>query len=140
MNKVLVIDDDQAVLNYLNIFLLQTGAFDVTTLANSTRAYDLLKTNRYDLLLLDMDMPDVTGLDILKSIQENNIDVEPIVLTGVEDIELAVSAMKLGAVEYLVKPVDFLQFGQLRVRRLFRRLQSRCHPAGQPVQRKTRRL
>lgn len=106
MNKILVIDDDQAVLNYLNIFLLQTGSFDVTTLANSTRAYDLLKSNRYDLLLLDMDMPDVTGLDILKSIQENNMDVETIVLTGVEDIELAVSAMKLGAVEYLVKPVD----------------------------------
>ena len=106
MNKVLVIDDDQAVLNYLNIFLLQTGAFDVTTLANSTRAYDLLKANPYDLLLLDMDMPDVTGLDILKSIQDNNLDVETIVLTGVEDIELAVSAMKLGAVEYLVKPVD----------------------------------
>ena len=90
MNKVLVIDDDQAVLNYLNIFLLQTGAFDVTTLANSTRAYDLLKANRYDLLLLDMDMPDVTGLDILKNIQDNNLDVETIVLTGVEDIELAV--------------------------------------------------
>ncbi|HME44316.1 MAG TPA: sigma-54 dependent transcriptional regulator [Syntrophorhabdales bacterium] len=106
MNKILVIDDDQAVLNYLNIFLLQTGSLDVTTLANSTRAYDLLKTDRYDVLLLDMDMPDVTGLDILKSIQENNIDVETIVLTGVEDIDLAVSAMKLGAVEYLVKPVD----------------------------------
>jgi len=106
VNKILVIDDDQAVLNYLNIFLLQTGSLDVTTLANSTRAYDLLKTDRYDVLLLDMDMPDVTGLDILKSIQENNIDVETIVLTGVEDIDLAVSAMKLGAVEYLVKPVD----------------------------------
>lgn len=53
-----------------------------------------------------MDMPDVTGLDILKNINENNIDVETIVLTGVEDVELAVSAMKLGAVEYLTKPVD----------------------------------
>jgi DNA-binding NtrC family response regulator len=106
MNRILVIDDDQAVLNYLNIFLLQTGTFEVTTLANSTKAYDLLKDNRYDILLLDMDMPDVTGLDILKNIQENAIDIETIVLTGVEDIELAVSAMKLGAVEYLIKPVE----------------------------------
>ncbi|MEI6154150.1 MAG: sigma-54 dependent transcriptional regulator, partial [Deltaproteobacteria bacterium] len=55
---------------------------------------------------LDMDMPEVTGLDILKIIQENSIDVETVVLTGVEDIELAVSAMKFGAIEYLIKPVD----------------------------------
>ena len=106
MNKILVIDDDQAVLNYLNIFLLQAGTFDVTTLAASTKAYDLLKNNQYDILLLDMDMPEVTGLDILKYIQDNAINIQTIVLTGVEDIELAVSAMKLGALEYLIKPVD----------------------------------
>lgn len=106
MNKILVIDDDQAVLNYLNIFLLQAGTFDVTTLSNSTKALDVLRSNRYDLLLLDMDMPEVTGLDILKKIQENSIDVATLVLTGVEDIELAVSAMKFGAIEYLIKPVD----------------------------------
>jgi DNA-binding NtrC family response regulator len=106
MNRILVIDDDQAVLNYLNVFLLQAGTFDVTTLSNSTRAYAEMKNSAYDLLLLDMDMPDVTGLDILKHIQENEIDIETIVLTGVEDVELAVSAIKLGAMEYLTKPVD----------------------------------
>ena len=106
MNRILVIDDDQAVLNYLKIFLLQSGSFDVATLSNSTKAYAELKNNAYDLLLLDMDMPDVTGLDILKHIQEKNIDIETIVLTGVEDVELAVSAVKLGAMEYLTKPVD----------------------------------
>ena len=106
MNKVLVVDDDQAVLNYLNIFLLQAGTFDVTTLANSRKALDLLQNNHYDLLLLDMDMPEVTGLDILKGIQDNSVDVETIVLTGVEDVGLAVNAMKLGAIEYLIKPVD----------------------------------
>jgi len=106
MNRILVIDDDKAVLNYLNIFLLQAGIFDVTILSDSTKAFDVLKSNRYDLLLLDMDMPEVTGLDILKKIQENSIDMETVVLTGVEDIELAVSAMKFGAIEYLVKPVD----------------------------------
>jgi DNA-binding NtrC family response regulator len=106
MNKILVVDDDQAVLNYLNLFLLQAGIFDVTTLSNSTRAFEELKNTMYDLLLLDMDMPNVTGLDILKLIQEHGIDIETIVLTGVEDVQLAVSAMKLGAIEYLTKPVD----------------------------------
>ena len=45
MNKVLIIDDDQAVLNYLNMFMLQAGTFDVTTLSNSTKAYGELKMN-----------------------------------------------------------------------------------------------
>ncbi len=106
MKKILAIDDDQAVLNYLNIMLLQTGAYEVSTQVNSSKAFHELKNKNYDLLLLDMDMPDVSGLDILKHIKEKNIDIETIVLTGVEDVELAVSAMKLGAFDYLTKPVD----------------------------------
>ena len=106
MKKILAIDDDQAVLNYLNIMLLQTGFYQVSTLVNSAKAFQELKNNNYDLLLLDMDMPDVNGLEILKHIKEKNIDIETIVLTGVEDVELAVSAMKLGAFDYLTKPVD----------------------------------
>jgi DNA-binding NtrC family response regulator len=129
MDKILVIDDDQAVLNYLNIFLLQAGTFDVATLSNSTKAYDAIKDGAYDLLLLDMDMPDVTGLDILKRINEDGIDVETIVLTGVEDISLAVAAMKLGALEYLTKPVDNerllnLMHTALEQRRAFRNVES----------------
>jgi DNA-binding NtrC family response regulator len=106
MKKILAIDDDQAVLNYLNIMLLQTGAYQVSTLANSAKAFQELKNTNYDLLLLDMDMPEVNGLEILKHIKEKNMDIEIIVLTGVEDVELAVSAMKLGAFDYLTKPVD----------------------------------
>lgn len=106
MKKILAIDDDQAVLNYLNIMLLQTGVYQVSTLVNSSKAFQELKNNNYDLLLLDMDMPEISGLEILKHIKEKNIDIETIVLTGVEDVELAVSAMKLGAFDYLTKPVD----------------------------------
>ena len=106
MSRILVIDDDQAVLNYLNIFLLQAGTFNVTTLSDSSRAFEFLRNNSYDLLLLDMDMPEVTGLDILKRIREEGVDILTVVLTGVEDVSLAVSAMKYGAIEYLIKPVD----------------------------------
>ncbi|MAT40226.1 MAG: Fis family transcriptional regulator [Ectothiorhodospiraceae bacterium] len=106
MKKILVVDDDQAVLNYLNIFLLQTEEFEITTLSESPKAFDELQTETYDVLLLDMDMPQVTGIEILSWINEQKLDVTTIVLTGVEDIELAVSAMKLGAQDYLTKPVD----------------------------------
>lgn len=110
MKKILVIDDDQAVLNYLNIMLLQSGLYDVETLNVSTDAYKKISDSNYDLLLLDMDMPEVSGLDILKFIKEQGIHLPALILTGVEDVQLAVSAMKWGAIDYLTKPIenDFL--------------------------------
>jgi DNA-binding NtrC family response regulator len=53
-----------------------------------------------------MDMPNVSGLDILKYIKQANLDLTTIVITGVEDIDLAISAMKLGTKDYLLKPID----------------------------------
>lgn len=106
MPKILLVDDNQAVLNFLNIFLLQTGKYEIKTLPDSTKAYDLLSKEHFDVLLLDMDMPNVTGLDILKFINENKINITTIVLTGVEDIDLAISAMKLGTYDYILKPIE----------------------------------
>jgi DNA-binding NtrC family response regulator len=106
MIKILVIDDDQAILNFLRIFLLQTGKFDVHTLQDSSRAFELLGKNDFDIVLLDMDMPNVTGLDILTFIRDNHINIITIVLTGVEDIDLAISAMKLGTFDYMLKPIE----------------------------------
>lgn len=106
MTKILVIDDDQAILNFLRLLLLQSGRFEVQTLQDSSKAFDLLEKEQFDILLLDMDMPKVTGLDILLHIKENNIPLVTIVLTGVEDIDLAISAMKLGTSEYMLKPIE----------------------------------
>lgn len=106
MKKILVIDDDRAVLNFMRIFLLQSGKFNVQTLQDSSRAYEMLDKEEFDILLLDMDMPRVSGLDILKHIKENNISIITIVLTGVEDIDLAINAMKLGSSDYMLKPID----------------------------------
>jgi len=106
MVNILLIDDNQAVLNYLKIFLLQKGKYNVTILQDSLKAYQYLADHQYDILLLDMDMPEVTGLDILKHIDKNPIDVKTIVLTGVADIDLAISAMKYGTFDYLLKPID----------------------------------
>ena len=106
MTKVLVIDDNQAILNFLNVFLLQSGKFEIQTLQDSRKAFEYLDKAEFDVLLLDMDMPNVTGLDVLKYIKEKEIDITTIVLTGVEDIDLAISAMKLGTFDYMLKPVD----------------------------------
>jgi len=106
MHKILVIDDDQAILNYLGVFLTQSGKYEVDCLNESKRVMDVLAEFKPEMILLDMDMPDVTGLDILNMLAEKADAPEVLILSGVEDIELAVKAIKLGAYDYLTKPVD----------------------------------
>jgi len=106
MKKILAVDDDQAILNFLKVMLLQTGKYEIHTLQDSTKVFDVLNNRSFDSLLLDMDMPKVSGLDILKHIKENHIDIITIVITGVEDIDLAINAMKLGTYDYLLKPIE----------------------------------
>jgi len=109
MAKILAIDDNQAVLNFLKILILQKNKYEIDTLQDSTKTYEVLKNRTYDVLLLDMDMPVVSGLDILKYIAKNKINIKTIVLTGVEDIDLCISAMKLGTYDYMLKPLEEVQ-------------------------------
>ncbi len=106
MTRILIIDDNQSILNFLNILLLQTGNFTVETLSDSTKAFDVLEKKEHDILLLDMDMPEVSGMDVLQFINDQKLSITTIVLTGVEDIDMAISAMKLGTFDYLLKPID----------------------------------
>jgi DNA-binding NtrC family response regulator len=106
MKHLLIVDDDVAVTNYFKVFIAQTGRFESTVVNDSRRVMDLLEENDYDLVLLDMDMPNVSGMDILNSMKQKKIEVPVIVLTGVNDIDLAVKSMKLGVFDYLIKPVD----------------------------------
>lgn len=110
IRKILVIDDDRAILNFMRIFLLQTGKFQITTLQDSRESFSLLDREHFDILLLDMDMPEVSGLAILKHIKLYNIPIVTVVLTGVEDVDLAINAMKMGAYDYLLKPIDEQRF------------------------------
>jgi len=106
MNRILAIDDDKAVLNYLLVSLTQTGKFEVETLSDSARSFEMIDSGNFDLILLDMDMPEVTGRDVLQYVRQTHPEIEVIILTGVEDVELAVESMKKGAYDYLCKPVD----------------------------------
>jgi len=106
MNKILVVDDDAAILNYLNLFLLQTGRFKIKTIQDSTQVFKILENEIFDIILLDMDMPNVSGIDILNYIKKEEVDIVPVVLTGVEDVDLAISAMKSGTFDYLLKPIE----------------------------------
>ncbi len=106
VRKILVIDDDRAVLNYLEVFFMQQGKFEAFCLEDSTRALEAVEDFQPDLILLDMDMPEVSGIEILMALAEKPEKPEVLILSGVEDVELAVKTIKLGAYDYLTKPID----------------------------------
>jgi DNA-binding NtrC family response regulator len=106
MNRVLVIDDDEAVLNFFMILLAQTDMYEAQVLSDSSRAFEIIDSENFDAILLDMDMPVVHGREVLKYVKEKHPGIEVIVVTGVEDVALAVESMKAGAYDYLCKPVD----------------------------------
>jgi DNA-binding NtrC family response regulator len=106
MKKVLIVDDDVAVTNYFMVFLMQTERFDSTVVNDSRKVEKLLETQSFDVIMLDLDMPNVSGIDVLNMMQAKEISIPVIVLTGANDVDLAVRSMKRGAFDYLTKPVD----------------------------------
>ena len=106
MRKLLICDDDVAVTNYLMVFLMQTEKYESTIVNDSRDIPEILEKETFDAIVLDMDMPHLSGMDILKLINEKKLDTPVIILTGVSDVDLAVKALKLGAFDYLTKPVD----------------------------------
>ncbi|MCD6587916.1 MAG: sigma-54-dependent Fis family transcriptional regulator [Candidatus Fermentibacteraceae bacterium] len=106
MNRVLIVDDDVAVTNYFMVFLMQTDRFDSTVVNDSREVESILKTQSFDVIMLDLDMPNVSGIDILNMMQAKEISIPVVVLTGANDVDLAVRSMKRGAFDYLTKPVD----------------------------------
>ena len=103
---VLIVDDDRAIL--LNIRMaLESGAVgNLTTCDDSREVMTILGRQEIDLLLLDLNMPHVSGKDLLPEIREQYPDLPVIIVTGSTEVGLAVDCMKLGVFDYLVKPIE----------------------------------
>jgi DNA-binding NtrC family response regulator len=103
---LLLVDDDQLVLDVVARFARRAG-FDVVTCANGRQALEELRRQPADLAMVDLRMPDVNGLDVLRAIRETVPGCAVMLMTGHAGIESAVEAIKLGAIDYLAKPFDF---------------------------------
>jgi len=104
-SKILVIDDDTAFCVMLKTFLQKKG-FEVVNAFNGEQAREELKNHVFDVVLTDIRLPDGDGLQILKYIKETALEARVILMTGYTDIKTAVNAMKLGAFDYVGKPIN----------------------------------
>jgi DNA-binding NtrC family response regulator len=102
--KILVVDDDPDILTLLRQRLEQLG-YAVSTAAHGTEALGLLAGDQLDLVLLDLRLPRLSGLDVLKQIKQTAPELTVIVMTAYATVEKAVEAMKAGAYDFLTKPL-----------------------------------
>jgi DNA-binding NtrC family response regulator len=109
---LLVVDDDRPVLRIVERIAAKNG-FDVVTCGSGTEAMQALMRKPADLAMLDLRMPDVNGLDLLRQIRAAVPSCEVILMTAHAAVDSAVEAIKLGARDYLTKPFDFDRLKQL---------------------------
>jgi len=102
--RILVVDDEDYICSIVHNTLADEQSRVVTSCTDSRKALDLIKNEPVDLILTDMLMDDVSGLDILKASMEHQPDSVVIFMTGHPTVQNAVSVLKLGAYDYLVKP------------------------------------
>ena len=103
---LVVVDDEQGILDVVSRFAKRAG-YEVVTCASGREAVSQIQTHHADLAMVDLRMPDVGGLEVLRAIRETNPQCQAVLMTGYSSVETAVEAIKLGAMDYLSKPLDF---------------------------------
>ena len=105
MKAILIVEDDITFGMMLKTWLGKKG-FDVSTVSNIARAQKHIEDQTVDLILSDLRLPDYEGIDLLKWMNDREMNIPLIIMTGYADIQSAVLAMKLGARDYIAKPVN----------------------------------
>lgn len=104
--QILLIDDEPGSCNALTLLLERSG-YQVTSSASGEEALGQLQKNRFELVISDLLLPGISGIDILKQIKEDSPQTGVILITGNASAETAVEAMKEGALDYITKPFNF---------------------------------
>ena len=105
MPRILVVDDEEAMRESLNDWLKEDG-YEVGLAAGGQEAIDMVRDEPWEIILLDLKMPGMNGLETLKHLKEVRPDAEILMMTAYATVDTAVQAMKEGAFDYLVKPFD----------------------------------
>lgn len=114
-HSILIIDDETEILTMLNRFLARSGKYDVTTYSNPLLALDTLKNRTYDIVLLDIMMPQMNGLDVLEKIIQNDNKQKVMMMTAYSTLDKVLKSHKQGATNYVMKPFESLQVLEKKV-------------------------
>jgi DNA-binding NtrC family response regulator len=105
MEKILVIDDEKSILDLLSVVFEKEG-YSVKTSLSATRAVELIGNEDFDIIISDIKMPKMSGMELLRYVRKNRPDIPIVMITAYGTIKQAVEALKEGAMDYIVKPFD----------------------------------
>lgn len=106
IGSILIADDEEEIRNSLSIVLREEG-FQCTTVADGAEAIEALKNNTFDILVTDLKMPRATGIEVLEEALQRSSDTLTIIITAHATVETAIQALRKGAADYILKPLDF---------------------------------
>ena len=109
MVKVLIVDDDEHIRESLELYLKENG-YEVISAPNGSMALFHFNHDKPKIIILDIRLPDMDGLEVLRRIKASNGKVQVAMITAFQDMETTIAAMKLGACEYIHKPIDINEF------------------------------
>ncbi len=101
--RILVIDDEDSMCNFMEIMLAKEG-YEVDATTSGKQGVDLIRNSNFDLVIADLNMPEMTGIEVLKEIRSFKAEQEFIVMTAFASVDTAIEAMKEGAADYVTKP------------------------------------
>ncbi len=110
--KILIVDDDRAICDYMQT-LLERDGYEVKTILDPLVVEDEVRAGGYHLIILDLMMPKLDGLEVLKRIRKIDNDIAVVIFTGFPNLESAVASMKLDAVDYIKKPFNVDEFREV---------------------------
>lgn len=122
--KILIVEDDSFILTFTSKVLKSQG-YLVTTAMTGKDALAKVQTSNYNLVLLDIGLPDMTGTEILKKIREINHDIIVIMITGNPQLDSSIDSVNYGADGYIVKPIsdtDLVDIVEEKIKQRFNRL------------------
>jgi EAL domain-containing protein (putative c-di-GMP-specific phosphodiesterase class I) len=103
--RILLVDDEEALVRVLARVLTSAG-YDVDTAVDGAKAVELLAAKTFDAIVSDLDMPRMSGMQLLQVVRQGDLDVPVILMTGAPELQTAMDAVSLGALSYLTKPID----------------------------------
>ena len=109
--KILIVDDDPDICAYMQT-MLEASDYDVTTLSDPTIVVDRIKDEEFHLLVIDLMMPRMDGIELISQIRKVDTDVAIVVFTGYPSVDTAVNALKLNVSDYIQKPFEIDAFRQ----------------------------
>ncbi|MEW6110174.1 MAG: response regulator [Nitrospirota bacterium] len=102
--KILIVDDDPDMLELLSMIITEKTPYEVVTTNNPLEVIDLAKKNKFDLIIADLKMPGMDGIELLDSIKKIDPNLTVIIITAYGTIESAVETMHKGAFDFITKP------------------------------------